>query len=122
VTNERSAVWERYVAAWKAGSLEEKRALFAGCLAPSCTYTDPLQQAEGWDALALYMVDFQRQVPGGHFITEAFSTHHDKSLAKWRMVNADGVKIGEGVSYGEYDANDRLIAMTGFFETPSDSA
>jgi hypothetical protein len=38
------------------------------------------------------------------------------------MVNGDGVKIGEGASCDEYDANGRLIAMTSFFETALASA
>ena len=113
----RNAVWERYVASWKVESVPEKRALFETCLAGECTYTDPLRLAEGWDALLAYMSEFQTQVPGGHFVTEYFASHHQKSIAKWRMVSADGAKIGEGMSYGEYDATGLLVAMTGFFET-----
>jgi hypothetical protein len=63
------------------------------------------------------MVEFQKQVPGGHFVTEHFATHHQKSIAKWRMLSADAVQIGEGTSYAEYDANGLLVAMTAFFET-----
>ena len=105
------------MASWKVQSVQEKRALFERCLARECTYTDPLQVAQGWDALLAYMSEFQQQVPGGHFVTEYFATHHDKSIAKWKMLSADAVQIGEGTSYGEYDANGRLVAMTGFFET-----
>ena len=89
------------MAAWKTNSVVEQRALFASCLAELCTYTDLLRQAEGWEALVSYIADFQRQVPGGHFITEAFLAHvHERprSLAKWCMVNADGMKLGEGMS------------------------
>lgn len=114
---DREAVWERYVASWKVQSLAEKRALFETCLVPDCTYTDPLQVAQGWDELLAYMVEFHKQVPGGHFVTEYFATHHGKSVAKWRMASADAARIGEGMSYAEYDANGLLVAMTGFFET-----
>ena len=116
---DRKAVWERYVASWKANSVAEKRALFEQCLAPECTYTDPLQVAHGWDALLAYMSEFQKQAPGAHFVTEYFATHHQKSLAKWTMRSETSVKLGEGTSYGEYDANGLLVAMTGFFESPA---
>jgi hypothetical protein len=118
-TMDRKAVWERYVASWKAPSTPEKRALYETCLAPDCTYTDPLRMAQGWDALLAYMVEFQQQVPGGHFVTASFATHHQKSLATWKMLGADAAQLGEGTSYGEYDANGLLVAMTGFFETAS---
>jgi len=114
---ERKAVWERYVASWKAQSVPQKRALLETCVAQGCTYTDPLQIAQGWDALLEYMSQFQKQVPGGYFVTEYFATHHQKSIAKWRMLNADAAQIGEGMSYGEYDPSGQLVAMTGFFET-----
>ncbi len=125
MNDERRAVWERYVSSWQATTVAQKRRLFTGCLTEHCTYTDPLQQAVGWDALLSYMVDFQRRVPGGHFITEAFWTHlHDRprSLAKWRLVDADRVKLGEGMSYAEYDVDERLSAITGFFETEAPSS
>ena len=111
------AVWEQYVASWKTESPAEKRALFEACLAPDCVYSDPLTQAKGWQELLAYMVEFQGQVPGGHFVTDQFITHHGKSIAKWRMLNGAAAVIGEGVSYGEYDERNRLVAMTGFFET-----
>ena len=110
-------IWERYVSSWKAEGTEAKRALYEGCLAPSCVYTDPLTQAEGWEALTDYMLDFHRQIPGGHFVTEYFLAHHGKSIARWKMKNGDGVTLGDGISYGEYDDQDRLVRMTGFFQT-----
>ena len=117
--HELEAVWERYVLAWKVAGLAEKQASLRDSVAPGCTYTDPLTRAQGWDELIAYMLDFHRQAPGAHFVTEHFSTHHKKSLAKWRMVDAAAIKIGEGTSYGEYDDQNRLIAMTGFFEIPT---
>jgi hypothetical protein len=116
-TMDPKAVWDRYVASWKVQSLAEKRALFETCLAPGSRYTDPLRVAQGWDELLAYMVEFQKQAPGAHFVTEYFASHHQKSIARWKMLSADAAPIGEGMSYGEYDANGLLVAMTGFFET-----
>lgn len=110
-------VWEQYVASWKAPSIEEKRALFEGCLDPRCVYTDPIARVEGWEALVGYMLDFQRQVPGVHFVTEEFFAHHDRSAARWVMRDGDGRTLGHGISAGEYERG-RLVAMTGFFDVP----
>jgi hypothetical protein len=38
------------------------------------------------------------------------------------MLSATGVALGAGISYGEYDAQQRLVAMTAFFDTPAQGA
>ena len=118
MNDELKTVWERYVRSWKIDSVAKKREVFATCLARDCVYTDPLTQARGWDELLAYMVGFQEQLPGGHFVTEQFFGHHGRSVAKWKMMNGAGAPIGEGISYAEYDAQQRLVTMTGFFEAP----
>ena len=118
MNNELKAVWERYVASWKVTSPAEKRQIYATCLAPACIYSDPLTQARGWDELDQYMASFHQQIPGGHFVTEQFFAHHGRSVARWKMLSGEGLPLGEGISYAEYDEQHRLVAMTGFFETP----
>ena len=98
------SIWDTYTASWKADSAADRTALFTESLDPACTYNDPLATAQGWDQLTAYMDDFHRQVPGGHFVTHYFASHNQV--------------IGEGVSYGRYNDRNRLVAMTGFFETP----
>lgn len=116
--NEAKVVWETYASAWKADGEAAKRGLLARSVAVSAVYRDPLAECQGHDALVAYMLDFHRQVPGGHFETTYFAAHHGRSIAKWDMVNSGGQKLGEGVSYGEYGAGGQLVAMTGFFEVP----
>jgi SnoaL-like domain len=121
MSNNIEAVWERYVRAWKLTSVVAKRELFATCLTPACVYTDPLTVAQGWNELLEYMVAFHAQVPGGHFVTQKFFCHHQRSVARWNMVNADGLTLDEGISYAEYDDAGLLRNMTGFFAPPTGS-
>ncbi len=72
----------------------------------------------GWDALVAYMLDFHKQIPGGHFVTSYFLAHNKQSIAKWEMRNGEDAVMGEGISYGKYNEAGKLISMTGFFETP----
>ena len=109
-------VWEQYVASWKVETREEKLALFNQCLDKTCHYTDPVVAIAGWDDLLQYMLDFHQQIPGGHFVTRYFLAHHQKSIARWEMRNGENALLGEGVSYGEYNDNGKLVTMTGFFE------
>ena len=119
MNNELRAVWERYVRSWKVASLAEKHEIYATCLAPDCVYKDPLIEARGWDELTRYMTSFHQQIPGAHFVTQEFLSHHGRSVARWQMLSGDGAPLGEGISYAEYDEQQRLVTMTGFFEQPA---
>ncbi len=118
MTTDRRATRERYVSAWKEATATGKADKLRQCVAANCVYTDPATLAKGHEELIAYMLAFHQQVPGGHFVTTYFLAHHDVSIAKWNMASGDGAVIGDGVSYGQYNAQGTLIAMTGFFETP----
>jgi hypothetical protein len=119
MSNDLHEVWERYVDSWRAREAAQRRAIFSTCLASGCVYSDPLTSAHGWDELAQYMVDLDRQIPGAHFVTDQFFAHQRRSVARWRMLNGAGTTLSQGISYAEYDAEDRLTRMTGFFDVPA---
>lgn len=110
--------WETYTSSWKVASAEEKRTIFAKCLVADCEYNDPMTVAKGQDELLTYMLGFHKQIPGGHFVTKYFLAHNNQSIARWDMKTGDGTVVGEGISYGKYNSEGRLVAMTGFFDTP----
>ena len=114
--------WEQYASAWKVVGAEAKRRVLAESTHSDCTYTDPLEQLVGHDALIQYMITFHEQVPGGHFVTRHFQLHHHRCVAMWDMVDGSGAKLGDGVSFGEFAEDGKLRAMTGFFETPPETA
>jgi len=112
-------VWESYTSSWKAETADDKRAIFKKCLEPSCEYNDPLIKTIGWEELLGYMLEFHKQIPGGYFVTKYFLAHSGKSIARWDMLGGDGSVLGEGISYGQYSPQGKLISMTGFFEVPN---
>lgn len=114
----KKAMWETYARAWKEASAAAKAAALQECVAADCVYTDPLTVARGHEELIRYMLDFHKQVPGGHFPLTYFLDHHNVSIARWNMAAGDGSVIGEGMSYGQYGQDGKLVAMTGFFEPP----
>src|SRR5690349_21147988 len=115
---DRRQTWETYAGAWKATTREAKRAALLASVDSACIYRDPLTRADGHDALIEAMVAFHGQVPGGWSETTYFLAHHERSISKWKMRSATGEVLGEGMSYGEYDENGKLVAMTGFFDLP----
>ncbi len=110
--------WKRYSTSWGPVSSEEREAIFADSVKPSCIYRDPITTASGTAELAAYMEKFQSQIPGGHFVTTYFLAHSDRSIAKWEMRDGDSKVLGDGVSYGEYGSDGMLTGLTGFFEQP----
>lgn len=112
------STWETYVSSWKAPSANEKQSALELSASADCVYRDPLASTTGYEGLVKYMLAFHQQVPGGYFETTWFLAHHDRSIAKWNMRGSDGAILGEGVSYGEYGQDGRLVTMTGFFDAP----
>lgn len=60
-------------------------------------------------------------LPGARIVTEHFLAHNGRSIARWKMMNGD-LAISSGISYGEYDAQQRLRTMSAFFEAPGNQA
>jgi hypothetical protein len=115
----QQTTWETYTRAWRETTPDAKAAALAQSVVSSCRYQDPLTSAQGHGELIDYMMDFHRQLPGGHFVTTSFAAHHDTSVARWNMVDGAGRVVGDGVSFGQYDHAGSLVEMTGFFDVPA---
>ncbi len=113
--------WETYSSAWREPSAETKGRALQASVAAGCVYRDPLTTVEGHAALIDYMLDLHQQVPGGFFKTTSFRAHSARSVATWHMCTAEGAVVGEGISYGEYGADGKLVSMSGFFDVPAQS-
>jgi len=108
-------IWRAYTSAWSQSDQEKRLALLSEIAEADCLYQDPGSEQKGLTGLSGYMGAFQQSVPGGHFELVDFKSHHDKSLAKWTLLNKEGQKLQEGISYGKYSAGHKLQQMTGFF-------
>jgi hypothetical protein len=116
MTDAKRTIWETYASAWKAAAADDKLAALRASVEPACVYRDPLTTAAGHGPLVDTMLGFHQQMPGAHFVTTYFLAHHDRSMARWNMVDGAGQVVGDGVSFGEYSDRGLLVAMTGFFE------
>lgn len=118
-SNSHKNTWETYTKSWSLADPSKRSQLFEQCLNPNCVYTDPLMQATGYSQLSGYMSELHKNVPGVAFVTTDFKSHHDRSLTHWNMVDGKGNILSQGVSYGLYGTDGRLMQMTGFFEPPN---
>lgn len=112
------STWEIYTLSWSETDASERLKLFEQSLSSDCIYTDPLIQTNGYEQLSGYMAELHKNVNGVRFITTAFSSHHDRSLAQWNMLDANGNLLSQGASYGLYGIDGRLVQMTGFYAIP----
>ncbi|MDP9125887.1 MAG: nuclear transport factor 2 family protein [Pseudomonadota bacterium] len=118
-TEQHQRTWETYTSAWQAPTAGAKAIALQASVDAGCVYRDPLTGVVGHAALIDYMIGFHQQVPGGSFKTTSFRAHSARSVATWHMCDAGGAVIGEGISYGEYAGDGKLLAMTGFFDVPA---
>ncbi len=111
------ATWETYTSSWKAQGAA-KASLLDAAVRDDAVYTDPLAQTTSREGLIAYMREFHKLFPGSYFHTTYFLAHNRRSIARWEMRNGEDAVLSEGMSYGEYDAEGKLVSMTGFYETP----
>lgn len=112
--------WDAYTRSWKVETVDEKRALLSQCMAAQGVYRDPLMETQTRDDLIAYMLDFHRQIPGGHFVIKHYQAHHNRSIAEWEMRNGENALVGTGISFAEYDPTGKLTSVSGFFEVPEE--
>jgi len=109
-------IWELYTQSWAENDDLKRLQLFEKSLNPKCEYTDPLIHVIGYEQLAGYMSELHKNVPGVRFVSTDFKSHHDRSLTHWNMVDRMGNVMSQGVSYGRYGVDGRLLQMTGFYD------
>ncbi len=107
-------LWPRYAKIWSSEATLRASEL-KDCLAENATYCDPSGLLTGRTALSDYMGGFQENVPGGRFEILQVIDHHDRSLARWALLNGEGATLQLGASFATHDAQGRLKAISGFF-------
>lgn len=106
-------LWEVYTGSWSEPDKAQRQMIFDQCLHPECEYSDANIVVVGHAGLSEYMTGFQKNVPGGRFVTTSFVEHHGRTLAHWDMV-IGGQVVGQGASFAHFHADGRLRQMTGF--------
>ena len=106
--------WRNYAKCF-ATSGEERRQLMSAHLSPTVVYRDPSTEVHGHDAFAEEMDRMQARFPGYTFEVFAVDAHHDRSVARWRLLDPDGNHLANGMSHAIHDGDGRLADITGFY-------
>ena len=93
-----------------------ERRLLEKCWAEDGVYADPLNVAEGRDALERLIQGFQQRSPGATIpLASGVEEHHHFVRFRWAMHSKDGSQVLEGFDVGELASDGRLRRITGFF-------
>ncbi len=100
----------RYLAAWNATDPATRRALVEEVFAEDVTYTDPLADVAGRDALDATIAAVQARFPGWEFrLAGPADAHHDQVRFTWHL----GPRGGEPPVTG---SDGRIRTVLGFLD------
>jgi hypothetical protein len=103
-----------YMAAWNEKDEAKRRQLIDQCWSAAATYTDPMSDVQGKDALAITIAGFQGQMPGATIdLTSGIDEHHGRIRFGWKLTN--GPQPLEGIDVGVVGDDGKLASIIGFW-------
>jgi SnoaL-like domain len=110
-------VIERYIACWNQTDPGLRRKLIDEVWAADASYTDPLGQAIGREAIDTTIAAVQEQFPGFSFtLLGPVDSHHHQARFTWGL-GPDGVEpVVIGFDVAVADAGGRLATVLGFLD------
>ena len=110
---------EAYLAAWNEADEAKRAAILDRCWSAAGTYTDPLADVSGREALAQTVSAFHKQMPGASIaLASGIDEHHGRIRFAWKVVTKEGTSPMEGIDIGQLDADGRLASIVGFWGSP----
>lgn len=115
-TNE---IVEAYGASWNEPDEAKRRELLERSWADDGVFQDPRDRAEGRDGLLQLIAGFQQQLAGAQIVmTSGVDEHHGLIRFTWRIDDAQGKPLLEGIDFGELAADGRIQHIVGFWGPP----
>ncbi|MGW3470971.1 nuclear transport factor 2 family protein [Saccharopolyspora sp. NPDC000995] len=108
---------DRYIATWNERDADKRRAMVDELWANEGTYTDPLADVQGREAIDATIAAVQAQFPD--FVFRAgvvFDAHHDIARFTWELGPAGGEAAVVGFDVAVLDENTRIKAIHGFLD------
>ncbi|WP_190820332.1 nuclear transport factor 2 family protein [Saccharopolyspora pogona] len=108
---------DRYIATWNERDADKRRAMVDELWANEGTYTDPLADVQGREAVDATIAAVQAQFPDFVFRPgEVFDAHHDIARFTWELGPAGGEAVVVGFDVAVLDENARIRAIHGFLD------
>jgi len=108
---------ERYIASWNETDPERRRKLVDELWADGASYTDPLAEAHGRDAIDALIAAAQAQFPGFVFtLAGPVDAHHNQARFTWGLGPADAEPVVIGFDVAVATDDGRLGTVLGFLD------
>lgn len=116
-TDGYGAAVERYFAAWNAPDEQTRAKAVAAAWTEDGTYTDPMTDVAGHEALGAAITAVREQFPGHSFQrTGEVEGHHDLARFTWDLVAADGSSPAAGSDVVTLAEDGRIVSVKGFLD------
>ena len=90
--------------------------LIAAVWHPEGVLVDPPMDGAGHDEICGLVDIVLTHFPAHRFVrTSAVDTHHDMARYSWSLVGPDGTEATSGLDVARFDADGKLLHITGFF-------
>jgi hypothetical protein len=117
--NDITETVDTYLAMWNEADPARRAQLIIEAWATKGRYVDPVQEAEGHDALSAMVDSVHERFPGHRFRRlSGVDVHHDELRFAWELAGPDGSVTVGGIDVGQVDADGRLLRISGFFGDP----
>ena len=107
---------DAYCAVWNEPDAVRRQRTLDEIWAENATYTDPRAYQTGSKALVAHIGNVQAGRPGARIVrTSVVDCHHGLARFGWRLVQADGTLLPEGIDIAEISGQMKLLRIIGFF-------
>jgi hypothetical protein len=106
---------DQYCAAWGEDDPTRRADMLQDVWAERATYTDPTAHVEGRSNLVAHISAVRQQLPGARIVRiSAIDRHNHCARFGWRLEQADGSALPEGIDIAEF-RDGKLQSIIGFF-------
>jgi hypothetical protein len=108
-----------YCEAWGEPDVEKRRQMLQRVWTDDATYTDPVSDVAGREALVNRITAHLQKYPGSRIVPSSHAdAHHGMVRFTWKFVLGDGKVQVEGIDFAEVAPDGRLKKVVGFFGPP----
>jgi hypothetical protein len=108
---------DRYIAAWNETDADKRRALVGSLWAAGGSYTDPLADVRGPDAIAELIGAAQQQFSGLVFtLGGPVDANHNQARFSWHLGPAGAEPVVIGFDVVVLDGDGRIASVHGFLD------
>lgn len=106
---------DAWMAAWNAGTPDDRLAFVAQCWAGGGSYTDPFASADGIEEIAVTVGTLIGAFPG-HRVERISGVESHGRWARWawQLVDPAGTVVSDGIDVARCDFDGRFVEMVGF--------